>query len=91
MKFPLRITAFRCSIRHEISAYVIEDAMGRGISIPCEADPIRREIAKLWSPEEAKELAQFLARWMTDTYEADKAIRARQLEMQDPHSRAFGR
>lgn len=66
MKFPLRIIPFRCSIRDEISSYIIQDAQGRGISVHCEADPLRREVAKLWSPEEAKAIAKQIARLLTD-------------------------
>lgn len=72
MKLPLRIIPWRCSIRHDISAYVIKDAEGRSININCEADPIRRDVAKLWSPEEAQALAKQIARLLTDS-ETQKA------------------
>lgn len=66
MKFPLRIIPWRCSVRDEISAYIIQDAEGRSININCEADPIRRSVAKLWSPDEALDLAKQIARLLTD-------------------------
>lgn len=91
MKFPLRIIPFRSSIRDEISAYIIEDAAGRGISVHCEVDPLIRDVGKLWSPQEAEALAKRIARWLTDEHETEVAIRKRQAEMQDPHSPFFGR
>lgn len=66
MKLPLRIIPWRDSIRHDISAYIISDAEGRSINISCDADPIRRDVAKLWSPEEAEALAKRIARFLTD-------------------------
>lgn len=66
MKLPLRIIPWRCSIRDNISAYIVSDAEGRSININCEDDPLRREVAKLWSPEEAKALAKQIARLLTD-------------------------
>lgn len=66
MKLPLRIIPWRDSIRHDISAYIISDAEGRSINICCETDPLRRDVAKLWSPEEAQALAKKIARLLTD-------------------------
>lgn len=72
MKLPLRIIPFRSSVRQQVSAYIIQDAAGRGINIPCEPDPVRREVAKLWSPEEAEALAKRIARFLTDDAETQK-------------------
>lgn len=89
MKFPLRIIPFRCSIRDGISAYIISDAEGRNINICCEVDPIRREVAKLWTPEEAEAIAKRIARWLTDEHETAVAVRLRQQEISDPNSYAY--
>lgn len=45
---------------------MIRDAEGRGISVHCESDPLRRDVAKLWTPEEAEALAKKIARFLTD-------------------------
>jgi hypothetical protein len=89
MKFPLRIVPFRCSIRHEISAYIIQDADGRSININCEVDPLRRDVAKLWTTEEAQALAKRIARFLTDEHETEVGIRLRQQEMLDPRSAEY--
>ena len=72
VSLPLRIIPFRSSVRQGISAYIIQDAAGRGINIPCEPDPVRREVAKLFSPEEAEALAKRIARFLTDEAETTK-------------------
>ncbi len=72
MKLPLRIIPYRSSIRQQVSAYIIQDAEGKGIQICCDHDPIRRDVAKLWSPEEAEALAKRIARFLTDEAETQK-------------------
>lgn len=88
MKFPLRISP-HVGIRGEIDAYTIHDAAGRGIHLPCEGDALRRDIAKLWTPEEALAIARRLARWLTDEHETEVGIQLRQQEMLDPRSAEY--
>lgn len=81
LKFPLTVQRFR-GVRKTVDAVIIRDAAGRGISLPCEEAEIRREVAKLFSPAEAEELAKQIARWLTDE---ETAIRLRQAEEMNPH------
>ncbi|MNY76440.1 hypothetical protein D3C86_2160190 [compost metagenome] len=73
LKFPLTVKRFR-GVRGTIDACIIRDAAGRGINLPCDETEFRREVAKLFSPEEAEELA----------------IRLRQAEEMNPHKSWLG-
>lgn len=64
MKLPLRISVYPPD--GDPSAYIIRDALGRPIYINCDPDQNRRFVNKLWTPEEAKALAQKIARFLTD-------------------------
>lgn len=66
LSFPLRVRAFSTSEKDPPCAYIIKDAKDRGIHVACEAAPLRREVANLWTPDEAKELATLIARLLTD-------------------------
>ncbi len=88
LKLPLRIRSHR-GPTGTIDAYIITDAAGRSINICCEEMELRREIAKLFTPAEAEELAKRIARWLTDEHETEAAIRLRQEEMSNPHSWAY--
>lgn len=90
LKFPLRIRPHR-GPTGTVDAYLIRDAAGRGISLPCEEADLRREIAKLFTPAEAEELAKRIARFLTDQEDTERAIRLRQEEMSNPHSWAYKR
>ncbi len=68
MKFPLAIKR-AIGTRGQIAGYQVTDAYGRYIHLPCEEDPIRRGVVKLWSPEEAEALAKRIARMLTDEEE----------------------
>lgn len=68
LALPLTIKAFR-GVQGEISAYIIRDRLGRSINLPCDIDQLRRDVAKLWSPEEAEALAKRIARMLTDEEE----------------------
>lgn len=72
MKLPLKIQAFR-GVHDEIAAYIIRDALGRPISLPCDPNELRRNVAKLWSPEEAEALVKRIARMLTDEENAKRA------------------
>lgn len=68
LRFPLRVYRFRGVMGH-VSAIIIRDAAGRSLQIPCDPNPLRRDVARLWSPEEAEELAKAIARSLTDESE----------------------
>lgn len=46
----------------------IVDALERRICIYCERKELRREVAKLWSPEEAEAIAKWIARKLTEEH-----------------------
>lgn len=73
MRFPLRVRCF-IGISGEPSAYIISDDAGRSINICCEVQPVRREVAKLWTPEEAEALAKKIARFLTDEHAIDISV-----------------
>lgn len=87
LKFPLRVRRYGGD--GKVSAFLITDAAGRSINLCCEETELRREVAKLFSPEEAEELAVRIARWLTDEHDTEVAIRLRQEEMSNPHSWAY--
>ncbi|MDO9364657.1 MAG: hypothetical protein Q7T60_17145 [Sphingopyxis sp.] len=68
MKLPLSIKAFR-GHDGQIAAYIIRDAEGRSINLPCDINQLRRDVARLWSVEEAEALAKRIARMLTDEEE----------------------
>lgn len=65
--FPLKVRRFQ-GIAGKTSAYLITDAKGRSINVCCEETELRREVAKLWSPEEAEAIAKWIARRLTDDW-----------------------
>lgn len=65
--FPLKVRRYG-GIDNKTSAFMITDARGRSINIPCEEAELRREVAKLWSPEEAEAIAVWIARKLTDDW-----------------------
>ncbi|PZU95020.1 MAG: hypothetical protein DI527_02010 [Chelatococcus sp.] len=73
LRFPLKVRRFS-GIGDEPSAFIVSDAGGRSIILHCEAQSLRREVAKLWTPEEAEALAKRIARMLTNEAEANFAI-----------------
>ncbi|AMJ62450.1 hypothetical protein AXW83_21020 [Bosea sp. PAMC 26642] len=67
--FPLRVRRFG-GTPGSIDALLITDARGRSINIPCEEAPLRREVAKLFTPAEAEALAVHIARFLSDEWAA---------------------
>lgn len=65
MLFPLRVRRVT-GIDGLTASVVITDARGRSIHIYCEEEPLRREVARIWTPAEATALAQRIARLLTD-------------------------
>lgn len=75
MRMPLKITRFRSLAHYTVSAVIIRDDSGRRIS--CDENPIRRDVAKVWSLEEAEALAKLVARFLTDHAEKGPDSRER--------------
>lgn len=67
LRFPIKVRRYG-GILGETSAYFITDATGRSINISCDPNPLRREVAKVWSPEEAEVLAKHIARTLSDNW-----------------------
>lgn len=65
--FPLKVRRFQ-GVLGTTSAYMVTDAKGRSINVCCEEAELRREVAKLWSPEEAEAIAKWIARKLTDEW-----------------------
>lgn len=65
--FPLRLRRFE-SAPGQTCAFIITDARGRSLQIPCEQADLRREVAKLFSPAEAEAIAKWIARRLTDEW-----------------------
>lgn len=73
LTYPVRVRRYG-GIDGEVSAYLITDANGRSVTIPCEARALRREVAKLFSPEEAEILAKWIARRLMDEWAIELRI-----------------
>lgn len=73
IKYPLSVRRF-IGVTGNPAAYIISDARGRSINICCDIDQLRREVAHLWSIEEAEALAKKIARMLTDEAETQWAI-----------------
>lgn len=65
--FPIRVRRLR-DYKGEVVQIAIEDALERRICLYVERAPLRREVAKLWSPEDAQALAVSIATFMRDRY-----------------------
>lgn len=59
MKFPLRV-------RRGAQCYRIEDAQGRCLVLHFESDAARAEALGRWTEQEARELATYTARMLTN-------------------------
>lgn len=67
MRPPLRIRRLH-GLNDKVACFQIRDALDRTISIYCEEADLRREVAKLFSPQEAEALAKWIARRLTDEW-----------------------
>lgn len=65
MRPPLHIRKLH-GFGDKVACYQIRDAAERTINLYCEEAALRREVAKLFSPEEAEALAKRIARMFTD-------------------------
>ena len=65
--FPIRVRRLR-DHRGELIQIVIQDALERRIILYTEKAPLRREVAKLWSPEDAEALAVHIATFSRDRW-----------------------
>lgn len=73
IRFPLRVRRHQ-SDAGEPSSFSITDAGGRSIRLYCDIDQLRRDVAHLWTPEDAEALAKKIARMLTDEAETQGAI-----------------
>jgi hypothetical protein len=67
LSFPLRIRRLH-DHNGELVQVAIIDALDRRICFYAERRELRREVAKLWSPEDAEALAVHIARFLTDRW-----------------------
>ncbi|MBN9440673.1 hypothetical protein [Bosea sp. (in: a-proteobacteria)] len=62
---PLTVSRFRNS-QGEVVCIIIRDAVGRSIQLSCDASDFRRTASRVWSPEDAEQLAKWIARHLSD-------------------------
>lgn len=67
LSFPLRIRRLH-DHKGELVQVAIIDGLDRRICFYAERRELRREVAKLWSPQDAEALAVHIARLLTDEW-----------------------
>lgn len=68
LRFPLKVRRHQ-RVVGEPCSFSILDAGGRAIRLYCDIDQLRRDVAHLWTPEEAEALAKTIARLLTQAAE----------------------